>query len=369
HSDVYARNEENMLDWNGNMVEPKDRVRVLLSDIEEDTAMVASATVSMVETQAIDRIASEAGFLGEALGRAEWDTMPDNMNEVSSIMASVSPLLDPSELAYALSERAVISKFAVSVGATNAYQGDYLFDSPSVSMDGPTTGEIDLDEYFTASATHAEAPKGVSVEQLSKVWRIDLETAKRTLDVTTQRCKRSENPTLSRNYSTNDRMLRYKRISQHFFMDTFFASKKSGKSSRGNSCMQLFVSDKGFIYVVPMQSKSQVPQALKMFAKEVGAPDAVICDAAREQISKEVKHFCHQMGTTLRVLEENTPWANRAELYIGLVKEGIRKDMKDSNCPLVFWDYCAERRARVNNLTAKKLFQLEGQNAHYSVTG
>ena len=107
--------------------------------------------------------------------------------------------------------------------------------------------------------------------------------------------------------------------------------------------MQLFVSDKGFVYVVPMQSKSQVPQALKMIAKEVGAPDAVICDAAREQISKEVQHFCHQMGTTLRVLEENTPWANRAELYIGLVKEGIRKDMKDSNCPLVFWDYCAER--------------------------
>ena len=110
--------------------------------------------------------------------------------------------------------------------------------------------------------------------------------------------------------------------------------------------MQLFVLDKGFVYVVPMQSKSQVPQALKLFAKEIGAPEAVICDEAREQISKEVRHFCHQMGTTLCVLEEeNTPWANRAELYIGLIKEGIQKNMKDSNCPLVFQDYCAERRA------------------------
>jgi hypothetical protein len=27
-------------------------------------------------------------------------------------------------------------------------------------------------------------------------------------------------------------MLRYKRISQHFFMDTFFATKGKGKSSR-----------------------------------------------------------------------------------------------------------------------------------------
>jgi hypothetical protein len=50
---------------------------------------VCNVSVSMVETQAIDRIASEAD-------------MPDNMNEVSSIMASVSPLLDPSELAYAM---------------------------------------------------------------------------------------------------------------------------------------------------------------------------------------------------------------------------------------------------------------------------
>ena len=50
--------------------------------------------------------------------------------------------------------------------------------------------------------------------------------------------------------------------------------------------------------------------------KEIGAPDAVICDAARKQISKEVWHFCHQIGTTLRVLEENTPWANRAKLCL-----------------------------------------------------
>ena len=34
HSDVYTRNEESMLDWNGQMIEPKDRVRILLSDIK-----------------------------------------------------------------------------------------------------------------------------------------------------------------------------------------------------------------------------------------------------------------------------------------------------------------------------------------------
>jgi len=79
-----------------------------------------------------------------------------------------------------------------------------------------------------------------------------------------------------------------------------------------------------------------LPKALKQFAKEIGAPDAVICDAAGEQTSKEVKEFCNQIGTTLHVLEENTPWANRAKLYIRLIKEGIQKDMKETNCTLVF---------------------------------
>ncbi len=71
----------------------------------------------------------------------------------------------------------------------------------------------------------------------------------------------------------------------------------------------------------------------------------------------------------MQVLEEGTPWANKAELYIGLIKEAVRKDMKESDCPLVSWDYCVERRARINNLTAKDLFQLHGYQAHTATTG
>ena len=41
-----------------------------------------------------------------------------------------------------------------------------------------------------------------------------------------------------------------KGIKDYFFMDTFFATKKGGQSSRGHTCCQLFVTDKGFIYVV-----------------------------------------------------------------------------------------------------------------------
>ena len=82
-------------------------------------------------------------------------------------------------------------------------------------------------------------------------------------------------------------------------MDTFFATKKGGTSSRGNSCCQLFVTDKGFIYVVTMKHKSEVLSAIKQFAKEVGTPDAIMSDMAKEQISQDVCNICNTIGTTL----------------------------------------------------------------------
>jgi hypothetical protein len=78
---------------------------------------------------------------------------------------------------------------------------------------------------------------------------------------------------LSRNYGTNDRMLRYKRIKDYCYTDTFF----SRKSSRGHTCCQLFVTDKGFVYVVPMKRRGEAMLAMKQFAKEVGSPDAFVC--------------------------------------------------------------------------------------------
>ena len=68
-------------------------------------------------------------------------------------------------------------------------------------------------------------------------------------------------------------------------MDTFFTTKKGGRSSRGHTCCQLFVTDNGFLYVVPMRRKSEVLQALKQFAKEIGAPTSIIADMSGEQMS------------------------------------------------------------------------------------
>ena len=133
--------------------------------------------------------------------------------------------------------------------------------------------------------------------------------------------------------------------------------------------MQLFVSNKGFVKVYGMKSQTEFVNALKMFCKEVGAPKAVIVDPHRSQKSNEVKQFLASVGTSLRVLEESTQHADRAELYIGLLKNGVGKDMRESNSPMRLWCYCCERRAAIMTMTANNLFQLQGQNPHMATLG
>ena len=98
-------------------------------------------------------------------------------------------------------------------------------------------------------------------------------------------------------------------------------------------------------------------------------PDAIVSDMAREQVSQDVRHFCNAIGTTQRALEEGTPWSNKAELYIKLMKEAICKDMKEANCPIRFWDYCVERRVEIYNLTSSDHIKVHGSNPHMETFG
>ena len=220
------------------------------------------------------------------------------------------------------------------------------------------------------SAEHARPRRNIEAEHLSKIWRIDLNTAKITLDAISQHNTTHPESNLTGSFTTNDRMLWYKRIKEHFFMDNFFATINMEKYLRGSRCCQLFLTDKGFVYVVPMKSKNKddILSALKQLKKEIGVPEVIICDGSGEQTAIEVKKYCGDIGTTLRILEEGTPWSNTSELYIGLIKESVGKYTKETDSPLVLWEYCAEKRSRINNLTAKKLIQLHGSTPQIVIT-
>jgi hypothetical protein len=311
-----------MLDWEGHMTHKRrqlDNTLHLISSSDYEL-QVDKATVSSFSTY------------------NATDSIPFFINDEFSAFAQ------------ALGHNAEILKFSTGIGSSSTYiDGSCDLFLPDIS---PTS---------SIHSTSASKPHSISADHLSKIWNIKPDLAKKAINQTTQLYRQGANNHLSRHFSTNDRMLRYKRINSQFFTDTFYITAK-GKSSRGNTCAQLFVSDKGYVAIYPMSSKSQYKDALHLFCKEIGVPISLIVDPSGEQTSKAARNFCNQVGTTLRILEESTQWANRAELYIGLFKESIRQDLSRTNSPMKFWDYCAERRARIHNVIPHDLFQLNGNN-------
>ena len=50
--------------------------------------------------------------------------------------------------------------------------------------------------------------------------------------------------------------------------------------------MHIFVSDKGYVYVSEIKIVREFPKVIKLFAKEVGVPVAIISDS----------HKCHKLN-------------------------------------------------------------------------
>ena len=331
HSEVYGQNEANMTDWEGNVKEPKDRShQVVIGEIETDID-ASQFVVSSTEANIIDKVCNEDYLM---VDKWQEGQVPKACDDVNLHLGRVSSVLVDSWLAQQVEGRMNLGHDQIAIGSTVGMEPDEFLDHDGDDSDLDEQGSeesvgmiddlYDLDQSFV-SAVEVTGGKGVGAHHLSKVWQVSHEDAQHMLGVTSQHGNHPVDPQLSKNYGMSDRMLQYKRIKEYFYMDTFFATKKGDKSSHGNLCWQLFVTDKGFLYVVPLKRKSEVMSAVKQFTKEIGAPDAIVCEMLMEQTSPEIKTFLNDIGTTLKVLEEGTPWANKAERYIGLLKESVRR--------------------------------------------
>ena len=93
----------------------------------------------------------------------------------------------------------------------------------------------------------------------------------------------------------------------------------------------------GHVFVVHMENTSgmNIALAIKRYFKENGVPLHLICDQAREKVKGDSIIFCHDSGCTIIELEKGTPAANRAERNIKILKDGTKKDMFNTNSPIV----------------------------------
>ena len=74
-------------------------------------------------------------------------------------------------------------------------------------------------------------------------------------------------------------MLHYRRLDTTFYSDTMFAKVKSLK---GNTCSQVFFVE-NVVRVQLMPTKSDAGISLRVFAEDVGVPNYIVVDGAKEQ--------------------------------------------------------------------------------------
>ncbi len=204
----------------------------------------------------------------------------------------------------------------------------------------------------------------ITPELIAKKWGIGVDKARQTLKATTQHAIRSAALPLKRRYKTDIMSRKLRRLSSKFYTDTFFSK---GASINGNTCAQLFTDGEGAIFIYPMKSKSKAGDQLIELTHDVGIPNELIMDGAREQtganttMMKEIRRLKIKWHTT----EPHSPWQNKAENAIGIIKSKHHNRMVRRKVPKIFWDFGVIWEAEIYSRTAG----LDGRTPLERITG
>ena len=175
HNPSYAREEECMLDFEGNLVEESVRDRRILPVDDHMKDNISISAVRIMEHE--DTVCISAVEPGD-----DSPSFIQQHGETTEVLHSISGTLDPETFANSLTNNLAASKFKESVGAVYS-SPDYVVGRESQSS---------LSGMQRISAVYTDNAKGVSAAKLAKVFQIDLSTAKKTLMVTSQRLKKGE---------------------------------------------------------------------------------------------------------------------------------------------------------------------------------
>ena len=182
-----------------------------------------------------------------------------------------------------------------------------------------------------------ERKSDVTAESLAEKWLIGLDTAKQTLEHTTQRLIRSAILPLSRRYKA-DRIFQLPRLQGTWFSDTVDGH---GKSRDGNLYGQIFANEAYFATIYPMDTKRKAGDALRTFCREFGVPAKLIVDGSGEQTGKHTE-FMRQVRANdidLKIAEAGLHNQSPAEGVVREVRRRWYRTMFKKRVPKIFWDY------------------------------
>ncbi len=92
------------------------------------------------------------------------------------------------------------------------------------------------------------------------------------------------NPTLSRWFPTNDRMLRYKHVLHTMFRDMLFAGSVL---QQDNKMAQAYATSFGWARAHPMKRKGDAHETLSLVFQRDGVPPTMVTNDSKEQTKGE----------------------------------------------------------------------------------
>jgi hypothetical protein len=131
---------------------------------------------------------------------------------------------------------------------------------------------------------------GIDAATLANNWGIEIEAAKRKHLVTTQRgIRRMVYPSLTKRYKTNDRQLRYRRLTVTMYTDTMYSTILSRHM---NKAAQIFTTDFGFVRAFPMKKEKEAHAALSLLFHRYGVPHVMVMDGTKAQVEGNSGENC-----------------------------------------------------------------------------
>ena len=235
--------------------------------------------------------------------------------ESDRILGQISPVFDPCIAASMYAS-------AISIDA-------------SIRAHAKTTG---THQDRLAAAITGSRHANVTPENVARLWSVGLDTAKRTLQVTTQQGIRTAVHPLHRRYRVDHLHLNRRRLNGDWFTDTLFSKVVSLK---GNVCAQIYTNG-NFTSVHPMTSKSRVGVTLTEFTDDIGIPDTLTSDGAMEMVGAKTEFMREVNRLKIRLKRAEMGRSNQnfaAEREIGELKKRWRNRMVSKGVPNRLWDY------------------------------
>ena len=148
-------------------------------------------------------------------------------------------------------------------------------------------------------------------EELAKKWGIGVETARRTIDRTTQLAVRDFHDSAgTRRLKHTYMQLQYRRLNCVMYTDTLFGPKPS---SQKNTCGQVYSTAFDWCVFYPMKAERDAHLTLDLLHNDYGVPKTYTPDNAMALVKGNFEKKVHRVGSLIHPIEAHTPNQNKAE--------------------------------------------------------